>query len=105
MKRMTPSVISLITLAFCAFGASANAGLVAYYSFDTDYSLTGGSYTGTLSETENSGATGAISSVGDAIVISSFLQHRYLSVAFYGTGNLLPETFFLCRREFLYPNH
>ena len=63
---MTPSVISLITLAFCAFGASANAGLVAYYSFDTDYSLTGGSYTGTLSETENSGATVAISSVGDA---------------------------------------
>lgn len=49
----------------CVSAASvgtAQAGLVAHYSFDSDYSLTAGSYAGTLSESESGGATVGISS-------------------------------------------
>jgi hypothetical protein len=46
---------------FLAFASPVSAALVAHYSFDSDYSLTGGSYSGSLSETESGGATVGIS--------------------------------------------
>ena len=50
---------SLILGSSCLLTTSlpVSAALLAHYSFDSDYSLTGGSYAGTLSETESGGAT------------------------------------------------
>lgn len=55
-KLLTTSALSLILV------ISAQAAVVAHYSFDTDYSLTSGSYAGTLSEVENGTSTVAAGS-------------------------------------------
>jgi hypothetical protein len=48
--------------------AVGEAALLAHYSFDSDYSLSGGDYLGSLSEVETSGATVAISNTaGDSV--------------------------------------
>ncbi len=58
----TSRLPNLASLALILLVSRADAGLRAYYSFDSDYSLTGGTYCGTLSETEIGGATVAITS-------------------------------------------
>ena len=66
-----------------------SAALLAHYSFDSDYSLTGGTYNGTLSETETGGATVAITSTtgqykfggGAANFTSTISNEAYLGMS------------------------
>ena len=60
MKKNLSFCLAALTL--LPLMTPASAALLAHYSFDSDYSLTGGSYAGSLSETETGGATVAITS-------------------------------------------
>jgi hypothetical protein len=82
-KRKIPSVISLTTLALCAFGASVNAGVVAHYSFDSDF--TDGSGNG--NNLTSAGGTPTITTLGGETVFGGGAlnldseENEYLSLA------------------------
>lgn len=89
-NRINPLTFSALAgFACCLAAGSASAAVQAYYSFDTNYSLTAGSYAGTLSETEIGGATVGITTTagehvfggGAASFSSTISNEAYLGLS------------------------
>ena len=88
-KRSLSQLSALASAAVLATSAQASAALISHYSFDSDYSLTGGSYSGSLSKVETSGATVSITNTagehvfggGAADFASTISNEAYLSLS------------------------